>query len=90
MPNEMFLIKLKYFLSDGTNQFLVNGTKELAKLVNLLSSTEQYGILSIEKLGKIDSYSDLIQDLIAEQRPADLDCSVNFIDGKEKNNGDQK
>lgn len=90
MPNEMFLIKIKYFLSDEINQFLVNGTKELAKLINLLSRTDRYRISSIEKLGRIDSYSDLIQDLIDDQRPADLDCSVKFVGGKEKNNGDQE
>ena len=90
MPNEMFLIKIKYFLSDETNQFLVNGTKELAKLINLLSRTDRHCISAIEKLGRIDSYSDLIQDLIDDQRPADLDCSVKFVGEKEKNNGDQE
>jgi hypothetical protein len=90
MPNEMFLIKIKYFLSDEANQFLVNGTKELAKLVNLLSRTNRYSILSIEKLGRIDDYSDLVQDLIDDQKPTDLDCSVKFTDGKENNNGDQE
>jgi hypothetical protein len=90
MPEETFLIKIKYFVSDDANQFLVSGTRELAKFINLLSVSKRYSLISIEKLGKIDSYSDLIQDLIDEQKPEDLDCNVRLIDGKEKSDGSQK
>lgn len=82
--NEMYLVKLRYFISEETSQFLVNGINELAKLSNLLKTSERYRLESIDKLGKIDNCNDLIQDLIDEQRPDDLDCSVTFVSGKEK------
>lgn len=82
--NEMFLVKIRYFISEESSQFLVNGIDELAKLINLLKTSGRYRLESIDKLGKIDNYNDLIHDLIDEQRPDGLDCSVTFVSGKEK------
>lgn len=71
--NETFLVTLQFFLSDEPCQFLVCGSKELSNLTNLLSNTDRYSIVAIESLGKMDSLSDLITDLINGQRPQGMD-----------------
>lgn len=88
--NEMFLIKLKYFLSEEPNQFLVKGIKELSKLTGLLCTTDRYTLISIEKLGKIDDYSDLISDLIDGQKPQGLDCGSKIERKGDNTYGSQK
>ena len=71
--NETFLITLQHYLSEEPNQFLVCGIKEMSNLMNLLSSTHRYSLISIESVGKIDNLSDLITDLIDGQKPQGLD-----------------
>lgn len=71
--NETFLVTLQHYLAEESNQFLVYGIKEVSNLMNLISSTDRYSLVSIESLGKIDNLSDLISDLIDGQKPQGLD-----------------
>jgi len=74
MFEEAYLVRVKYFVSDEPSQYLVNGIGELAKLTNLLSKTGRYSLVSVERLGKIDDYDGLIDELIDYQKPEGLDC----------------
>lgn len=77
---ETFLVRIKYELaSHGDEKYLVEGVKELSKLLNLLSTSSRYSLISISKIGTIKNYEGLVEDLIDEQKPDGLDCSCKFV-----------
>jgi len=77
---ETFLIELKYSPNDISNEkYLIIGVKELGRLLDLISVSKNYSLISITKIGKIKSSIDLIEDLIDEQRPEGLDYGCKFI-----------
>jgi hypothetical protein len=77
---DTFLVTINFELGINIpDKYLVEGIGALSKLLNLLSTSERYSLVSVEKIGEVKNTDELIEDLIDEQKPDGLDCSCKFV-----------
>lgn len=67
-----FLVTVQYFTAEEPTQVLVDGLSELAQVITLMSKSDRYELLTVEAVGEIHPGRTLIEDLIDENKPEDM------------------
>ena len=58
-------------------QVLVDGLNELAQIIGLLTKSHRYVLLGVETFGKIYNGKTILNELINDNKPQDLDFGIN-------------